>query len=145
MCTTARAISSSVSDASPPFGGMAPLPLITVATIPLRPSLMCGAQALASPIRGAFATPVWWQVAQVAFTMASPVRAPGAAAGAPNSTRPTGWMRAVTDSGGRAVHDELYQHDDRRDGNQERQQDDDDQLLRRLDERRVRVVLGHEG
>src|SRR5688572_9648240 len=47
--------------------------------------------------------------------------------------------------GGRAVHDELYQHDDRRDGNQERQQDDDDQLLRRLDERRVRVVLGHEG
>ncbi len=113
---------------------------------------MCGAQALASPILGAFATPVWWQVAQVAFTMASPVRAPGAAAGAPNSTRPTGWMRAATDSGcsafgsadGRLI-DQLHQHDDPDDGDQEGEQDDDDQLLRGLDERGVRVVLGHEG
>ena len=60
---------------------------------------MCGAQAFLSPIFGALATPAWWHAAQVACTIASPERAPGAAGGAPNSTRPTGWMRAATASG----------------------------------------------
>jgi len=52
-----------------------------------------------SPIFGAFATPAWWQAAHTVFTISSPPRAPGAAAGAPISTRPTGCRRAATDSG----------------------------------------------
>ena len=99
MCTTARRISSSVSEASPPLGGIAPLPLITVCTIAFRPCLMCSAHCFLSPIFGAFATPAWWHAAQVACTIASPVRAPGAAIGGPISSRATGWMRTLTDSG----------------------------------------------
>src|SRR5438445_185090 len=58
------------------------------------------AQAALSPILGALATPVWWQVAQTDFTTSSPLRAPAAPPPpAANSTRPTGWMRAATASG----------------------------------------------
>src|SRR5206468_8715384 len=68
MNTTARATSSSESDAFPPFGGMPRIPLIASFTISFRPSLMRGAQAALSPIFGAPATPVWWHAAQVDFT-----------------------------------------------------------------------------
>src|SRR4051812_10382297 len=50
-------------------------------------------QSFLSPIFGAFCTPVAWQAEQVALTIASPLRAPGAAAGAPISMPDTGLMR----------------------------------------------------
>src|SRR5688572_26897336 len=69
MATTARAISSSVSEGSPAFGGMAPLPFTTEATSAFSPCLIRGAHCALSPSLGAFATPAWWQAVQTALTI----------------------------------------------------------------------------
>src|SRR3989442_165453 len=90
MNTTARVTSSSVSEGLPPFGGIAPLPLIASLTSSPRPSLMRGAHAVLSPSFGALATPAWWQAAHTVFTTSSPLRPPAAPPPPPaaNSMRP---------------------------------------------------------
>ena len=67
MYATARATSSSVSDGSPPRGGIARTPLMASPTSSFSPSLTSGAQAAFSPSFGAPATPVWWQLVQTAL------------------------------------------------------------------------------
>src|SRR5687767_9031428 len=62
----------------PPLGGIAPLPLITLAVRPSRPRPRRGAQAALSPSFGALATPLAWQVAQ--FCVYSAGTAPAVAA-----------------------------------------------------------------
>src|SRR5438132_1565682 len=49
----------------PPLGGIAPLPLTTLAVRPSTPCARRGAQAALSPIFGAPATPAAWQAWQV--------------------------------------------------------------------------------
>ena len=61
MYSTAARMSASVAAARPPFGGIAPLPLMTEATRASTPVLLRAAQATLSPYFGAPATPVAWQ------------------------------------------------------------------------------------
>src|SRR5512137_586199 len=83
MYSTAARTSPSVAAAAPPFGGMAPLPLIALAVSASTPAEARAAQAALSPNFGAPATPAAWQAAQEASYSLRPVAAsalPGAAA-----------------------------------------------------------------
>src|SRR5436190_8328351 len=63
MYVTTALISASLA-LEPPFGGIAPLPLIALAVRPSTPCARRGAQAALSPIFGALATPEAWHVWQ---------------------------------------------------------------------------------
>jgi len=66
----------SASDAvEPPLGGMAPLPLMTLAVIASMPVLMRGAQAALSPNLGEPVTDCAWQAVQTCLYGASPLLA----------------------------------------------------------------------
>src|SRR4029077_14392419 len=65
MNSIAARTSASESDALPPLGGIAPLPLRADCTSVSMPCLMRGAQAAWSPSFGAPATPVAWHAMQV--------------------------------------------------------------------------------
>lgn len=63
MYVTADLMSASEA-AEPPLGGMAPLPLITLAVRPSTPNAKRGAHAALSANLGAPATPATWHTAQ---------------------------------------------------------------------------------
>src|SRR5438105_13275238 len=65
----------------PPLGGIAPLPLMTLAVRPSTPCARRGAQAALSPIFGAPATPAAWQAWQVCVKSAGGVVDVAAAVG----------------------------------------------------------------
>src|SRR4051812_26729148 len=77
MYSTAERMSASEA-LVPPLGGMAPLPLMALATSAGMPCAMRGAHAALSPNFGAPAAPVPWQAKQADLYSASP--APPAAA-----------------------------------------------------------------
>src|SRR3954470_12513114 len=75
MYSMAARRSASESDALPPLGGIAPLPLAADCTRASLPCLMRGAQAALSPSFGALATPASWQVLQEVLYVSSAVAA----------------------------------------------------------------------
>src|SRR5438045_9729608 len=74
-------MSASLAPAAPPFGGIAPLPLMALAVSPSTPCARRGAQAALSPSLGALATPLAWQVWQTWPYSAGAAPAVAAAAG----------------------------------------------------------------